>query len=172
MVAVGAAVCALLAICLGGAFFLNGSPRIPAGEAVIKVEPVENPVYLVSPEDFGEAYRGWWLAFELSNESEIPFTPEKAVFEFYDDDRFDSRWTMGKDEICDRMGSRTLTNSDESVILPLGASEKGLKRAVCTVSGVDANGHEIKVESELELIKMEKWEADASPETGDGLKSE
>ena len=122
---------------------------IVAAVVGIVLYPPEN-AYMMKEDD---GFVGWQIHFYSTNVSDVPFTPTYAQAKWYVGDKLNgSSPAVDYNYMRNWMESDALVKGETPLDLYCGTDRLNVDRGVFTISGTDANGHELKFSISIDLI--------------------
>ena len=123
---------------------------LPKPAAVITVAPLSPVNYLETSDDFSGG-KGWHVTFAFTNTSDIPFTPNRVVAIFYENERIDNKITLNYDALRPWMDSDKLLAQDTPLQLLFASEHLYLTHMDCVIYGTDDNGHDLQFKGHAAL---------------------
>ncbi len=145
MLFVGAALAAVLSLVLVLALIHWNRSQDTA--QVIFV-PKEAIVYQQTYADIG---RGWKMDLTMRNESDVPFSPEKLLIQFYKGQEEQALMRLTQAQLRQQMESDMLIQGEALAVYNIGTNYPQCDRATATLKGTDANGHALEYFCEITL---------------------
>ncbi len=120
--------------------------------AVITLTPLENPAPMIVDPAFEPDGLGWEFTFVATNESDIPFRPNKAMMHYYKGDAITERMELDYAFLRGCMENDRLTREDAAPMhINWGASYPLFTSVELVLQGTDDNGHKLEIRSIIEL---------------------
>ncbi len=127
---------------------------LPKPAAVITVAPLSPVNYLETSDDFSSG-KGWHVTFAFTNTSDIPFTPNRVVAIFYENERIDNKITLNYDALRPWMDSDKLLAQDTPLQLLFASEHLYLTHMDCVIYGTDDNGHDLQFKGHAALSQSD-----------------
>lgn len=127
---------------------------LPKPAAVITVAPLSPVNYLETSDDFSGG-KGWHVTFAFTNTSNIPFTPNRVVAIFYENERIDNKITLNYDALRPWMDSDKLLAQDTPLQLLFASEHLYLTHMDCVIYGTDDNGHDLQFKGHAALSQSD-----------------
>jgi len=106
----------------------------------------EHPDYQYRP--------GWIFEFIASNESDVPFTPERAVIIFYDENGLSTeKLLINYETLLMEMESEKLYRNDMPLRFVVGTDHLFNHRTECILVGTDDYNNKLEFRAEVELLR-------------------
>ena len=143
---------AVLAVIAAAVCLLVIHSRNLSSTAKISVSPLKNPAPMIADADYAESGLGWEFTFVITNESDVPFRPEKASVLFYKGESIVDRIELDYDSLRKYMENDKLTNSDLTPMhISWGANYPRFTSVELIMSGTDDHGHDLQARTTIEL---------------------
>ena len=127
--------------------------------AKITLAPLHDPAPMIADPAFEDYGLGWEFTFVITNESDVPFKPGKAIMLYYKDDSIAGNMELDYAFLRGCMYGDTITNADPAPVnINRGASYPLFTSVELQLQGTDANGHEIKETTTLTLSQEKPQE--------------
>lgn len=117
--------------------------------------PKETVVYQQTYPDIG---LGWKMDLTMRNESDVPFSPEKLLIQFYKGQEEQALMRLTQAQLRQQMESDMLIRGEALAVYNIGTNYPQCDRATATLKGTDANSHAQEYICEVTLSH------DAAPE--------
>lgn len=115
--------------------------------AEIVVTPSKTVAYL---DEFGEKGWGWDVNFVFENRSDVPFTPDRVVGYFYEDDELRGVATVTYEQLRPHMGNDKLLRINDPLEWPFGTDQLYLTHMECVIYGTDDYGNELQASATVQ----------------------
>lgn len=124
--------------------------RQAAGEAFLRLIPVENPAPLLIADENFDGGNGWFYGASFLNVSEVAFTPVKLTEIVFCADGSTSMYSIPQEEMVG-WGAPETYESGMSWEMTGGMPQQDVLGIGYILSGVDANGNELEFSTYVEL---------------------
>lgn len=130
-------------------------PLSVRGAADIVITPSDTVAYLdiIAVEEGAPVY-GWHVDFLFENRSAVPFTIEKIVGYYYENDTLCAVLPVRYKDLRPHMKNDKLRNTDGTLEWSFSSDQKNMTHMICTIYGIDDNGNEIEVSTTVQYSQV------------------
>lgn len=142
---------ALVVIAVSAVMLISHNAKI-SKTASLNLTALHNPAPMIADPAFEDYGLGWDFTFVITNDSDVPFRPQKAIMLYYKDDSIAGNMELDYAFLRGCMYGDTITNTDPAPVhINWGASYPLFTGVELQLHGTDNNGHEIRLSTTVEL---------------------
>ena len=152
--------CAAALVMIAAAIILLVSHNTKMSKsAEVTLTALYDPAPMIVDPAFEPDGLGWEFSFVITNESDVPFKPEKATMLYYKDEVVAGNMDLDYAFLRGCMYGDTITSADPApVYINWGASYPLFTSVELQLQGTDDHGHEIKLKTTVQLSQEKPQE--------------